>query len=236
MSQELLYTSAPRGLKPGSRGFCTVLSTQGMAAPLATALEGLSGYRPIYPTGDERASRNPVVASHLKLQAAGRSWSVLSRIADYGLDYSQRANKLAHHVVIDKSEQPASGPASLLVTRGYMRDEWSGEPKVVALKPGAREVRAPSGPCSAWQETAGDAGWAGVLAESFLHDPERLVILLFAPGQDILPLFNEALSLLPPERRWDVTFSTYFTGLATSTTCVWRAMVHDSDPRRQSHP
>ena len=228
MSQELLYTSAPRGLKPGSRGFCTVLSTQGMAAPLATALEGLSGYRPIYPTGDERASRNPVLASHLKLQAAGRSWSVLSRIADYGLDYSQRANKLAHHVVIDKSEQPASGPASLLATRDYMRDEWSGEPKVVALKPGARDVHAPSGSCRAWQETAGDAGWAGVLAESFLRDPERLVILLFAPGQEILPLFDEALSLLPPERRWDVTFSTYFTGLATSTTCVWRAMVHDS--------
>ncbi len=234
MSQELLYTSAPRGLKPGSRGFCTVLSTQGMAAPLATALEGLSGYRPIYPAGDDRANRNPVVYSHLKLQAAGRTSNVLSRIADFGLDYSQRANKLAHHVVLDKTELLPGGPASLLSLRDFMREEWAGEPKVVALKPVKREGHLASGPCRAWEELTGDAGWAGVLAESFLRDPERLVFLLFAPGQDILPLFVEALALLPAERRWDVTFSTYFTGLAPGTTCVWRALVHDSKEAHES--
>ena len=141
MSQELLYTSAPRGLKPGSRGFCTVLSTQGMAAPLATALEGLSGYRPIYPAGDDHANRNPVVYSHLKLQAAGRTSNVLSRIADFGLDYSQRANKLAHHVVLDKTELLPGGPASLLSMRDFMREEWADEPKVVALKPVVDEDR-----------------------------------------------------------------------------------------------
>ena len=234
MSQELLYTSAPRGLKPGSRGFCTVLSTQGMAAPLATALEGLSGYRPIYPAGDDHANRNPVVYSHLKLQAAGRTSNVLSRIADFGLDYSQRANKLAHHVVLDKTELLPGGPASLLSMRDFMREEWAGDPKVVALKPVKREGRLAGGPCRAWEELTGDAGWAGVLAESFLRDPERLVFLLFAPGQDILPLFIEALSLLPAERRWDVTFSTYFTGLTPGTTCVWRALVHDSKEAHES--
>lgn len=235
MSQELLYTSAPNGLKPGSRGFCTVLSTQGMSAPLASALESLSGYRPVYPASDERASRNPVVFSHLKMQAAGRSWHVLSRVADYGLDYSQRANKLAHHVVLDQaSERLPGGPANLLSMSGFMREEWSGEPKVVALKPVTREPRPAVGPCRAWAEMTGDAGWAGVLAESFLKDPDRLVIILFAPGQDILPLFSEAISLLPPDRRWDVTFSTYFTGLATGTTCVWRAMVHDSKEAHDS--
>ena len=234
MSQELLYTSAPRGLKPGSRGFCTVLSTQGMAAPLATALEGLSGYRPIYPAGDDHANRNPVVYSHLKLQAAGRTSNVLSRIADFGLDYSQRANKLAHHVVLDKTELLPGGPASLLSMRDFMREEWADEPKVVALKPVKREGRLAGGPCRAWEELTGDAGWAGVLAESFLRDPERLVFLLFAPGQDILPLFIEALSLLPAERRWDVTFSTYFTGLTPGTTCVWRALVHDSKEAHES--
>jgi hypothetical protein len=235
MSQELLYTSAPRGLKPGSRGFCTVLSTQGMPAPLATAVEGLSAYRPIFPTSDERASRNPVVYSHLKLQAAGRSWHVLSRIADYGLDYSQRANKLAHHVILDNpSERLSGGPANLLLMPGFMREEWEGEPKVVGMKPVTREPRPPSGVCQRWKEVTGDAGWAGVVAESFLRDPDRLVILLFEPGQEVLPLFAEVLSLLPPEKRWDATFSTYFTGLATGTTCNWRAMVRDSKEAHES--
>ena len=153
MSHELLYTSAPRGLKPGSRGFCTVLSTQGMPAPLAIAVEALSGYRPLYPSNDDRASRNPVVYSHLKLQATGRTCHVLSRIADYGLDYSQRANKLAHHVILESTaERLSGGPANLLSMPGFMREEWSGEPKVVAIKPVTREPRPAHGICRQWQE------------------------------------------------------------------------------------
>jgi hypothetical protein len=50
MSHELHYMSAPRGLKPGGRGCCAVLSTQGMPTRLAIAVEALSGYRPLYPS------------------------------------------------------------------------------------------------------------------------------------------------------------------------------------------
>ena len=66
MSQELHYTSAPRGLKPGSRGFCTVASTVGLSGPLAERLESLSGYQPIYPVHDPAAARNPVNFMHIK--------------------------------------------------------------------------------------------------------------------------------------------------------------------------
>ena len=45
MSQELIYTSAPRGLRPGSRGFCTVMRTEGLPEPVVNRLEALSGYR-----------------------------------------------------------------------------------------------------------------------------------------------------------------------------------------------
>ncbi|MGV2333984.1 MAG UNVERIFIED_CONTAM: hypothetical protein LVR18_07650 [Planctomycetaceae bacterium] len=45
MIEEILYTSAPKGLKPGSHGFCTVNSTIGMAQTTAERLEALSGYR-----------------------------------------------------------------------------------------------------------------------------------------------------------------------------------------------
>ena len=31
MIEEIIYTSAQKGLKAGSRGFCTVVSTAGMA-------------------------------------------------------------------------------------------------------------------------------------------------------------------------------------------------------------
>ena len=51
MSHELHYTSVPRGLKSGSVGFSTVAQTAGLPAPIADRLEGLSGYRPVYPPG-----------------------------------------------------------------------------------------------------------------------------------------------------------------------------------------
>ena len=65
MSQELIYTSAPRGLKPGSQGFCTVVSTQGISASLVQRLEALSGYRHVFPPQDPNARLNPVLFSHL---------------------------------------------------------------------------------------------------------------------------------------------------------------------------
>jgi hypothetical protein len=60
VSQELIYTSAPRGLKPGSCGFCTVVGTHGMSAALMQRLEALSGYRQVYPPHDPNAWLNPV--------------------------------------------------------------------------------------------------------------------------------------------------------------------------------
>lgn len=234
MGQELLYTSAPFGLKPGSRGFCTVLSTQGLPAPLATALESLSGYRPAYPPSDARSHLNPVVMSHLKVQVAGRSWHVLSRIADYGLDYSQRPNKLAHHVVLDPGELVEAGPADLLNAPSFMRTEWHEEPRLVPAKT-VRKLGSPRrAVCQAWKDLTGDAGWAGVIAESFQRDPKRPVFLIFEPGQDVLPLIAEALSLLPPQRRWEVTFSTYFTGLPQAVGCTWRCMLAGSTEAHQS--
>ena len=72
MSQELVYTSAPQGIKPGSYGFCTVAYSRGMSANLMQQLESLSGYRHLYPPQDPNAALNPVAFSHLLLTVGGR--------------------------------------------------------------------------------------------------------------------------------------------------------------------
>ena len=56
MSQELHYTSVPRGLRPGTLGFCTVAMTPQIPGPLFEHLENLSGYQPVYPPHDPSAS------------------------------------------------------------------------------------------------------------------------------------------------------------------------------------
>jgi hypothetical protein len=228
VSHELLYTSAPKGLKPGSKGFCTVVCTQGMPPPLSTALESLSAYRPVYPAGDRNSVSNPVVWSHVKLNAGGRAYHVLSRIADFGLDFSQRGNKLAHHIALEPSELVACGPAAVLEVPGTMDRSWNGQPRLLPAGRPLRSVSRPPAICNAWWTLAGDAGWAGEVAESFLQTPDRPVYIEFAPGMDLLPLMDEAIGLLPADRRWDVTFSTYFTSLPPGVTCAWRGVLSGS--------
>ncbi len=69
MSQELHYTSVPRGLKPGSRGFCTVGLTPHMPGTLVDRLEALSGYQPIFSPHDTSAPH--LRPDHVDLRTCG---------------------------------------------------------------------------------------------------------------------------------------------------------------------
>ena len=234
MSQELHYTSVPRGLKPGSRGFCTVGLTPHMPGPLVDRLEALSGYQPVFPPHDPSAPLNPIVFSHLRLTIGGKAVSVLSRIGPAGLDYSGRPNKYAHHVVLEGAERPEGGPAWLLSQPGFMQGAWEGEPREIPAGRTPPQGDRQPGVARAWQALTGDGGWAGVLAESFLADSRRTVFLVFRPGMDLLPLFVEALALLPASRRWDVDFSTYFNQLPQGVTCAWRGVLEGSDEAKNA--
>jgi hypothetical protein len=228
MSQELHYTSVARGLKPGSRGFGTVAATAHLPEALADRLEALSVYEAVYPPGDPSASLNPVAYLHVRLSIGGHVHEVLSRIGPAGLDYSGRPNKYAHHVILEPDERPDGGPAWLLSQPGFVRDAWDGDPRILAGGPPVPPGDRPPGVARSWQDLTGDAGWAGVLAESFLADPRRPVFLVFRPGMDLLPLFVEAVALLPVGRRWDVEFSTYLTTLPPGISCTWRGVLEGS--------
>jgi hypothetical protein len=235
MNAELLYTSAPQGLKQGSRGFCTVLSTVGMPLNLATKLESLSGYRHLYPSGTPDASKNPVGFSHLRFMVGGRQISVLSRISDYGLDYSQRTNKLAHHIVVD-APMPACGPAALLAEPGVMRDHWDGQCANIPSPPALPDLSTEPQICRKWEAITGDAGWGGVVADAWLSTSPRPVFIIFAEHQsnELLGLIEESIALLPPSKRWQATFGTYVTTLPPDVDCRVRCVVAGSDEARMA--
>lgn len=229
MSYELCYTSVPAGLRAGTRGFCTVGLTAGTPAALVEALESLSGYRPLFPAGSPRAAANPVSWSHWRVSAGGQTYSVLSRVCFSGLDYTKRSNKFAHHVALTNREQPTGGPAWLMAAGGIMRADWSGPPVEWPTGPAVPDGDPPAGPCAAWADACGDAGWAGVLAQADAHRSVKPVYVIYPPGLDVLSLVREALSLLPPAVRWQTTFNTYFTDLPAGSTCAWR-FVADGSP------
>lgn len=234
MIRELVYTSAPKGLKPGSQGFCTVVATKGLPDLLRERAEALSGYRVAFPAHSAQAGLNPVAWSHLAWSLGGSRLHILSRVGHAGLDFEGRINKIAHHLLLEPSDFVPAGPAWLLAQPGVMRAAWDGR---IGWLPADRVLPhgdVPPRRCSAWEGATGDPGWAGMLAESFLDDPSRPAFLEFTPGRDLLPLVAEAIALLPPERRWDVTFSTYYTGLPQDISCAWRGVLRDSPEALQA--
>lgn len=227
MVEEIVYTSAEKGLKQGSRGFCTVVSTAGMSLALAERLESMSGYRHAFPLHDPQASMNPVCFSHLTTRLAGKTLHVISRVADAGQDYTGRSNKLAHHLVIDNVASMPAGPARLMAEPGVIVEQWDGNVRNIP----PRELRCAPLPASvplvAWQSLTGDEGWAGSVAEQLLQNPAP-VSIIFKPGTDTLTLVREVLDLVPAPQRWNVTFSTYFTRLLAGAECQLRFVLNDT--------
>jgi hypothetical protein len=217
MALELVYTSAERGLRAGTSGFCTVAMTRGLPPALVPRLEALGGYRP-GPSGN-----GPRAHCFWRVETAGSVAHVLAVVGPAPPDHTQRTNKIAAYLVLGQDELVPAGPAWLLSQRGLLREGWSGAPAWIEA-PVRVPASGPSGPrrCTAWESAAGDAGWAGVVASAFLRDQSKPIHVVWQDGMDPLALVGEVLSLMPDWARWRATFSTYFLQPVAGTPCALR--------------
>ena len=230
MLQELIYTSAPVGLKPGSQGFCTVACTTGTPQNVVKLLETLSGYRHVFLPPDPNVRLNPQACSHLLLSLGGVPWHILSRTIDAGLDYLQQKNSISHHLVLDNAELQDAGPAAILSQYSFLAS-WNQKPVILPANKKLPAFSSESRICEQWVKLTGDAGWGGILAETALT--KRPVSIIFRPGMNMLQLMDEALALLPPEVRWQVSFSTYYCNLPNGTGCQWKCILSGSPEMSQ---
>ena len=100
MPQQLIYTSAPRGLVAGRSGHCTVARSTAMREALMLQLEKLSYYQHLSLSGGQE---RPIYSCRI-VDIRGSQYHVLSRIQDAGLDFTGRTNFLAHHLVFTPEE------------------------------------------------------------------------------------------------------------------------------------
>lgn len=234
MAHELIYTSAARGIRPGTRGFCTVAYTKGMRLEAVRYLEALSAYRELYPVHDRRAGLNPISYSHYRCRIHARNLCILSRVAPASADHTHRSNKVAHHVILDNDELCPAGPARLCAQEEFFIESWDSSPHIIE-KPKPIEDLDPGDTFAGhWEEVTGDAGWAGALAYSAHRKPDLPAFIVFEPGTDLLTLIKEAVALLPPEKRWQITYNTYFSSLPAGTVCQWRCCVPDSPALKEA--
>jgi hypothetical protein len=180
---------------------------------VAERLKFRSGYSHPFPHGDKR---NPVVYVHRIEDLAGSRWHVLGCIRDVGSDHSGRSNFLAHMLAIDPAEasRKPGGPGAVAAVKGCFRERWEGSPepaaaaKVLVTLKGADDPPRP-GDCPAWKAAGLDPGLAGDLAAAAMNDKAKArVVIVSRPDDDVLSLFVDALKLVEPSKRWNVTFNT----------------------------
>ncbi|MEZ0298660.1 MAG: hypothetical protein ACAI35_19605 [Candidatus Methylacidiphilales bacterium] len=217
MPQQLIFTSAIRGLRPGTTGYCTVSRSNGMREMLETKLEQFSTFQ------HQRTSPHPYIAAHRILDLRGSPYHVLSRISDAGLDHTSRTNFIAHHVVLqpfELSELP--DPATILHNWTGWLTQWTGEPgpstdvdllpSLAALAPSAPN---PGEPAQAWTAATGNPAYADLLVPAGLIPTAALVTPRGRELADLLPLISESLvraasdnySTTPPA--WQIPFTTW---------------------------
>ena len=233
MAYELIYTSAERGLRSGTRGFCTVAHTRGMSPQSIQLLEALSAYKGVRNAIDGISDiQEPVSWSHLNSNLVGHGSSIISRIGATYPDHTGRSNKLAHHVIMQARERAEGGPAWLCQQPGFLLDEWNDAPHIIEEPKSIPQGNSTLAVARNWEELTGDAANAAILAEMYLANPDSIVLIVFSPGMELLPLIAESLALLPSAVRWKVTFNTYFSNLPAGSSCCWRGCLPNSEAFR----
>jgi hypothetical protein len=199
MPLQLIFTSAPRGLVAGRSGFCTVARHASLSERLTQQLEAL---------GTPHDDVVGATFTFRRLEAGSQAWYVLSRFVARGLDYSQRDNRLAHHLVFTAEEAAVLPPPAALALRwNGWKDAWTEEP--TWLKEDARPLPLSAHPvltpAAGWREFAGTgakAAWlvnaSGAAAVSLLNPPE---------SAQMLRLLAESAALLG-RAAWSATFTT----------------------------
>ncbi len=234
MPQQLIYTSAPRGLVAGRSGHCTVARSATMREALMLQLEKLSYYQHLSLSGGQE---RPIYSCRL-VDLRGSRYHVLSRIQDAGLDFTGRTNFLAHHLVFTPEEvrQLPSPPVILREWPGWVKT-WSKEPQLLdnedwsGLSGLAASVAVPA---VIWKQITGAAVNGYGLLESRAGTAFRVDQLT---EEQILTLFAESLELLElrdPRRdfratAWQYTFTTSMQDQDNPADFRWRCL-HSDNP------
>jgi hypothetical protein len=233
MPQQLIYTSAPRGVIAGRSGHCTVARSAAMRDALMLQLEKLSYYQHLSLSGGQE---RPIYCCRV-LDLRGSRYHVLTRIQDAGLDFTGRTNFLAHHLVFAPEEIRlfASPPVILRGWSGWV-NSWTKEPQLFDSEDWLSLASLPAAcaPAANWQQLTGDAANGYGLLEA------RAGIAFRVDGlsdEQVLALFAESLELLElrdPRRdfrasRWQYTFTTSMQEQDNPADFRWRCL-HSDNP------
>jgi len=209
MARQLIFTSSPQGLEPGRSGYCTVARHKDIRSRLVRELERLS----VYDFNQQGEGPKAQVALYRKLALGSEEFFVVTRIRDAGLDYTNRTNYLAHHLILDSFEiATVPSPAEILSNWSGWLSQWDGPPRYFdeGEEVDLSNCKMPGLiPANGWLAASNDPGNAAILVSPAMKKP---VVLEVHPGQEesLLKLFAESSALLKLSLdAWDYSFTTF---------------------------
>ncbi|MDG0963941.1 MAG: hypothetical protein P8O23_02685, partial [Opitutales bacterium] len=221
MAQQLIFTSTPQGLEPGRTGYCTVARHKDLRHRLVRELERLS----VYDFGQQVGGTRVEISIFRKITLGSEEFYVLTKICDAGLDYTNRTNYLAHHLILDGFEiATCPSPAEIFLNWNGWRSKWEEDARF--LTPGEEITLTgykSSGliPCKNWLSFTNDPGNAATLVSPGLVPP---IVLENSPvkSEHLLQLFAESSALLKLSLdAWDYSFTTFLQGNDDVKSFAW---------------
>jgi hypothetical protein len=234
MPQQLIYTSAPRGIVAGRSGHCTVARSALMREALMLQLEKFCYYQHLSLSGGQE---RPIFSCRI-VDIRGTRFHVLSRIQDAGLDFTGRTNFIAHHLVFTPEEirQFPTPPVILHDWPGWAK-AWTKEPQLLENEDWAA-LTALAGktnvPAQTWQRVTGDAVNGYGLLEtrvgaSFRVDDQadEIVLQLIAESLELLEVRDTRRDFRTAA--WNYTFTTSMQEQDNPADFRWRCL-HSDNP------
>ncbi len=229
-----LYTSAPQGLKQGSRGFCTVLSTVGMPQSiLAQRLENLSGYRNVIHHKIQSRKRTSLLQQRPFI---GWRQNTIHLVADRLVRQSTTVSeRTKSHITLSWMPKRPPPPDRLRRSRSQLHAKRLDVRPVqtTPVGPNLPAYDRPTAICHQWAGITGDAGWGGFVASHFMQPASKSLWIIFSEehSPSMLALMEEAIALRHPRKRWSATFSTYFTNLPPDVVLQIRCVLAGTETR-----
>ena len=192
MSFELMHTSVPRDLD-GQSGFGVAAMTRDLPRPLRDALVAWSD-------GSELDASADRAISYAICQVGGAAWPVLTCVTRCGVDWSGRANRVAHHLVLEPGDRCIDGPIAL--ARAF---RFASEVPEVGLRSPPMLPRIQSrvdALCGV------DPAWLELVADRLSTAEAATVSVRLPRGLDPLALLAAVTARIEPGRRWAVQWST----------------------------
>ena len=168
------------------------------------------------------------IFSHRTISFGGETWHILTRMADAGVDYTNRNNYIAHHLVVSDAEATGfkANPAEILAQWNGWISKWDGDPRFIDEPAGLSDIGNKNTlPAANWEKIFGNPAKAALLGKAGVQ-----ISAATSDARTLLDLFSESLLLnINPLDAWDTTFTTSFSASENSANFLWRAVTSGED-------